>query len=663
VKAKIRKIIKSEAGMSALIMVLLLVVLGGLILPPLLSFMGTGLKSGQLIERKTAEYYAANGGVDDAMWRIRTDNMTSWLTAVNWGESVYSHQSYSYPLLAELNDKSVAVSILPKWVLEGLEISKSPQWRNPADNITVSGNYLGKSPNNNNGRYQIIILNSISALKVKRIGVWLPAGSSYVTGSCNLTLGGQVFNPTITNFRGGTALTWDYPSPNYIDYTALPPQTGNRRVITFEFTPNQSPMGVFCWIKTNNTANELCWNTDLKVFQITSIATSHTGENITITAFTTKKEFQKYGSVMEGDYYATGNTLMRDTNSSVNQNRDRLYQNTWYTVSSIPSSAIVEKIFLYWTGWKCKPWYASGVTPSTVQQKGIDKVALKVDVAGVQLSANITAILENIQVLPNGSAHGWSYSCFADITNTVKDFFKVRNVSFIGNGKYTVGHYNVRSTSTSTYRYAVYGYGENLTYPYSSESIIGYTPYPLGSTRDGNQSDTIGTNYYEDSGSQDEWAHSAWSIIIVYTSPTTKGHQIYMYDDFAYLQNGTITKSITGFLTPELTDEADAAKLTCFVGEGDSIYTGDSISVNGSYLSDADNPSTNVWNSVSRIAGTLISGIDIDTFNISKTIIKPGDSEATVVMHTDTDAWNWIYMILSFRSKITSGGIMMFDIR
>jgi hypothetical protein len=61
---------------AALTLVLILLVVGGLILTPLLGLMGTGLISGQLYERKTAELYAADAGVEDAIWRIQGNNLT-----------------------------------------------------------------------------------------------------------------------------------------------------------------------------------------------------------------------------------------------------------------------------------------------------------------------------------------------------------------------------------------------------------------------------------------------------------------------------------------------------------------------------------------------------------------------------------------------------------
>jgi len=235
--------------------------------------------------------------------------------------------------------------------------------------------------------------------------------------------------------------------------------------------------------------------------------------------------------------------------------------------------------------------------------------------------------------------------------------------SFVGNGKYTLGHWDTGS-QTSTRRYALYGWKDS----HSSETVSTYTQYPLGSPMDGNET----SSGYENDGHEDEWAYSAWSIIVIYTSPTTKGHQIYVFDDFHYVtRNVTLPISISGFLTPDLASGEEAARYTHFVGEGDEYdpwshnYT-DSVSVNGSPLSDADNPSNDVCNSQSRIppvTGTLVDGIDIDTFSIANGIVHPNDTEAQVSFQTGTEVLNIIYVVLSFRSKITTGGILIYDLQ
>lgn len=68
----LRKIHKKENG-QVLILVLILLLLGGLITAPLLAFMSTGLKAGEAYENKMDEVYAADSGVEDAMYKIMTD--------------------------------------------------------------------------------------------------------------------------------------------------------------------------------------------------------------------------------------------------------------------------------------------------------------------------------------------------------------------------------------------------------------------------------------------------------------------------------------------------------------------------------------------------------------------------------------------------------------
>jgi len=153
--------------------------------------------------------------------------------------------------------------------------------------------------------------------------------------------------------------------------------------------------------------------------------------------------------------------------------------------------------------------------------------------------------------------------------------------------------------------------------------------------------------------------------------PRDKGAPALPYDTFAYAaedsnvdfdSNGSPGGSISGFLAPdEIKDEDYAARLTCFVGEGDDCYEGDSMTINEDYLSNAKSPWYNVWNSASP--GLTVDGIDIDTFTIEYPTIKPGDTSAQVDLPTQTDSWNLVYIILSFRSTITTGGTISYLIR
>jgi len=70
-KTVLNRLRRDETG-QALILALIMLLLGGLIMAPLLGFMGTGLIAGQAYEKRTAELYAADAGIEDAIWQIIT---------------------------------------------------------------------------------------------------------------------------------------------------------------------------------------------------------------------------------------------------------------------------------------------------------------------------------------------------------------------------------------------------------------------------------------------------------------------------------------------------------------------------------------------------------------------------------------------------------------
>jgi hypothetical protein len=104
--------IRDEKGAGVLALVLVLLVVGGLILTPLLGLMSTGLLAGQAYERHTHRLYAADAGVEDAIWRIKYGVIPpgSWIVSADrpgW-------QVYDYPGLLTVGDKSVDVVVYRK---------------------------------------------------------------------------------------------------------------------------------------------------------------------------------------------------------------------------------------------------------------------------------------------------------------------------------------------------------------------------------------------------------------------------------------------------------------------------------------------------------------------------------------------------------------------
>jgi len=72
-KIAVKRFIGDEKG-AALAMALILLLIGGIMAAPLLSYMGTGLLAGEVYEARTAELYAVDAGVEDAIWKIQNED-------------------------------------------------------------------------------------------------------------------------------------------------------------------------------------------------------------------------------------------------------------------------------------------------------------------------------------------------------------------------------------------------------------------------------------------------------------------------------------------------------------------------------------------------------------------------------------------------------------
>lgn len=261
----------------------------------------------------------------------------------------------------------------------------------------------------------------------------------------------------------------------------------------------------------------------------------------------------------------------------------------------------------------------------------------------------------------SGAPDSWSYSCFKDVTGIVQ-----AELESDMSGTFTLGHW----LEDGEVEYDLYLPGGG---------IAGTTGYPLSTP-------ALCTGW---GCSRYQWTYAGWSLIVIYSSPETRGHQLYLFDEFHYIAPHTegLRFAISGFLVPEpIEDEEYAAHLTCFVGDGDDHYSGDFIALNAPTGLDGDQiPDTyklwdgiitsgnsesspnNVWNSQS--IGLTGSGVDVDTFNVlwTRDLLEPGDTAAEVILSnassnpSDAELINFVYIIISFRSSITSGGTISYS--
>ena len=95
-----KNLIRDEKG-AALILALILLLIGGLISAALLNHMGSGILAGEVHERRTAELYAADAGVEDAIWKLQ--NGETPVCSAN-------PEKWSYNI-SDINGKNVTVYI------------------------------------------------------------------------------------------------------------------------------------------------------------------------------------------------------------------------------------------------------------------------------------------------------------------------------------------------------------------------------------------------------------------------------------------------------------------------------------------------------------------------------------------------------------------------
>ena len=98
-----KMLIKNEKGQVMLMAVIMLLV-GGLCVSSLLSYMGTGLLTNRVYESRTGELYAADAGIEDAMWKLQHKDEAGYLPCNPSSEP----RTYT---ISDVNGKTVDVKI------------------------------------------------------------------------------------------------------------------------------------------------------------------------------------------------------------------------------------------------------------------------------------------------------------------------------------------------------------------------------------------------------------------------------------------------------------------------------------------------------------------------------------------------------------------------
>lgn len=297
------------------------------------------------------------------------------------------------------------------------------------------------------------------------------------------------------------------------------------------------------------------------------------------------------------DYYTK--YLNSDTNTTT-------FNSSSATLAGIPVGAKVIWAGLYWEGFlhqcnstnatSCRYRYSNSVAPSPLVTVSSDNLNLS--------SSSLNA--QNVYVdIPNNSIEGYQqvtasmldYRYVSDATGTVYSaFLEITDLinTTNANGVYTVA--NIQSMEGER------GWGN----------------------------------------------FGAWSLFVIYEdlSKTAILRNMSIYDGFKTVNSSSSTWAtipLSGFMTP--TRGVVDSKLISFAGEGEYAYSPDRISIGGdtNYLSNAENPNDNVFNST--IAGftrnpsySNANGIDIDIFDVSG-FMHNTQTSSTVKMTSGLDAY------------------------
>jgi len=150
----------------------------------------------------------------------------------------------------------------------------------------------------------------------------------------------------------------------------------------------------------------------------------------------------------------------------------------------------------------------------------------------------------------------------------------------------------------------------------------------------------------------DQLLFAAWSTVVFYTLKTDPPRSLALFEGFDEITGASgISTTLSNFLVPQTGYDA---KLSVVGYQGDPDATGDRISVNGTLLTDTQNPLTNFFNSTHTYLGQAVSnagdfpqtnglpgsmsGMDIDTVDITP-LVKMGDKSLAISVSTTNDTF------------------------
>ena len=225
----LKQLISSEKG-QALPIVLALLVLGGLTIAPSLNYAATTLKHGRIIDKGVNGIYAADAGVEKALWCL-TDNSTP-----------------PQQLAENINQMEVAIQTEDNGAYT-VYFGELVQAGGNSQNLSVDGEMVW---NGDAWEYTITVTRQggSTVIHLTEVGVRLPLGYSYESESAadfgdNLSTAepDEVQDPA-----GAYMLNWEFTTP-YPDVSVSDPV----KTQTFRISGGGELEGDYTWVVANRT--------------------------------------------------------------------------------------------------------------------------------------------------------------------------------------------------------------------------------------------------------------------------------------------------------------------------------------------------------------------------------------------------------------------------
>ncbi len=150
--------------------------------------------------------------------------------------------------------------------------------------------------------------------------------------------------------------------------------------------------------------------------------------------------------------------------------------------------------------------------------------------------------------------------------------------------------------------------------------------------------------------SQSAGTYAGWSMVVAYSDPNGVMRNLTVFDGFQSVSGGPVTIPVSGFLTPPVGPVN--TKLGIVAYEGDLGTNGDVLTLNGTAIGDAQNPTNNFFNSSITNSGAIIGsrspndvntlGFDADIVQVANpgnAVLANGATSATIQLSTGGDVY------------------------